>query len=66
MCSWPAKPGKAVLLLSRRPFDQSAVQHLLDTSPESELQFQNDVYAKVCFQATYLACSGHQRNESAA
>lgn len=40
------KPDKAVLLLSRRSFEPSAVQRLLETSPTSELQFHNDIYAK--------------------
>jgi hypothetical protein len=49
---WSAKPEKAVLLLSRRPFHQSGVQAMLDSSPNSELQFQNDIYAKV---QTYIS-----------
>ncbi len=52
MHRWSAKPEKAVLLLSRRPFHQSGVQAMLDNSPKSELQFQNDIYAKV---QTYVA-----------
>ncbi len=47
MHRWSAKPEKAVLLLSRRPFDESGVQAMLDSSPKSEIQFQNDIYAKV-------------------
>lgn len=43
---WDAKPAMAVLLLSRRPFHQSGVQAMLDSSPKSDLQFQNDIYAK--------------------
>ncbi|DBB03654.1 TPA: hypothetical protein ACH3X3_010981 [Trebouxia sp. C0006] len=43
---WSAKPEKAVLLLSRKPFHQSGVQAMLDSSPKSELQFRNDIYAK--------------------
>ncbi|DBA68691.1 TPA: hypothetical protein ACH3X2_013485 [Trebouxia sp. C0005] len=43
---YTAKPEKAVLLLSRRPFHQSGVQAMLDSSPKSVLQFQNDIYAK--------------------
>lgn len=52
MRRWSVKPDKAVLLLSRRPFHQSGVQAMLDSSPKSELQFQNDIYAKV---QTYIS-----------
>lgn len=45
---WGGKQDKAVVLLSRRPFDKASVQTLLHTSPSSKLQFENDVYAKVC------------------
>ena len=44
---WTSKPDQAVVLLSRRPFDTAGVQGLLETSLESELLFQNDVYCKV-------------------
>ncbi|DBB15780.1 TPA: hypothetical protein ACH3X3_003981 [Trebouxia sp. C0006] len=43
---WTSKPDQAVVLLSRRPFDTAGVQGLLETSLESELLFQNDVYSK--------------------
>lgn len=52
MHRYTAKPEKAVLLLSRRPFHQSGVQAMLDSSPKSVLQFQNDIYAKV---QTYIS-----------
>ena len=52
MYRWSAKPEKAVLLLSRKPFHQSGVQAMLDSSPKSELQFRNDIYAKV---QTYIS-----------
>ena len=45
---WHDKPDKGIILLSRRPFDSANVQEMLATSPSSELEFQNDVYAKAC------------------
>lgn len=55
---WHNKPDKGIILLSRRPFDSASVQEMLATSPSSELEFQNDVYAKACrtLECSMLVC----------
>ena len=47
-CRWVDKPDQAVVLLSKRPFESSVVTDILSDKTDTLVQFENDVYAKVC------------------
>lgn len=46
-CSLAGKPGQAIITLTRRHFDKSDLQKVLEGVRFEEKQFRNDIYSKV-------------------
>lgn len=42
------REGDAVVSLRRRAFDKSRLSSILSANTQLQIQFQNDIYAKVC------------------
>jgi hypothetical protein len=49
------REGDAVVSLRRRAFDKSRLSSILSANTKLQIQFQNDIYAKVCYLSRFLS-----------